>query len=60
MRDGLSAEVVITESAGKNPEPELYAWRDAAIAAAAGALGALEPAEVTAAALGEALARSGG
>ncbi len=25
VRDGLSAEVVITESAGKNPEPELYA-----------------------------------
>lgn len=39
------------------PEPELYAWRDAALAAAARSLGALEPAELTDAALADALAR---
>jgi len=57
LRGGAPGVIATRE---RVPEPELYAWRDAAIAAAAGALGALEPAEVTAAALGEALARSGG
>lgn len=54
LRGGAPGVIAARE---KIPEPELYVWRDAALAAAARALGSLEPPEATAAALDEALAR---
>jgi gamma-butyrobetaine dioxygenase len=57
LRGGAPGAIAARE---RIPEPELYRWRDAAITAAAGALGSLDGPEATAAALGAALTRSGG